>query len=286
MFRLYLQLSKFKISILVLITAVLGYVLSYEQFSLNALIYLIVGVYLVSSGSFILNQLYEVSIDRLMDRTKKRPIPSGKISPSLANFLGYFLIIVGLCVLFLIGKLPPALALITCILYNFYYTLRWKKKFPFAAVFLGAIPGALPVVIGYSAGASSILSASCFYLFLIMFLWQMPHFWALAFRYKEDYKKASIPVLPLYIGDHKTFLHIGLYLLSYLGVALLSPFFLETSFVYMIVVIPIFVKLIIEFYLFYKHKKWLPFFIWLNLSLIFFLGIPLVDRWIVSMLIS
>lgn len=286
MLKLYLNLSKFKISILVIITAVLGYILGQEgALSILELCLLIFGVYTVSSGSFVLNQVHESVLDSKMDRTKTRPIPSGQISSAKAHILGYVLIIIGLITLSFIHVLSMLLAAFTCILYNFYYTLRWKRRFPFAAVIFGAIPGAMPVVIGYSVGASSILSTECFYLFMVMFLWQMPHFWALAFRYQKDYKQGGIPVLPVELGDEKTFFYMGLYMFAYLGVALLSPLFLNTSFLYLIIVFPMCIKLIVEFYFFYKQRRWLSFFLWFNLSLLVFLAVPLLDRWAVDKLL-
>ena len=138
---------------------------------------------------------------------------------------------------------------------TFFYTLRWKQKYPYGAVFFGAIPGAMPVVLGYTANTSSILSIECGYLFLIMFLWQIPHFWSLAFHYKKDYTQAKIPVLPAYFGENKTFFHIGLYTLSYVGLALLAPLFLHTGFIYLIISLPIGLKILFEYYYFYKQKK-------------------------------
>ena len=109
----------------------------------------------------------------------------------------------------LLSLTSMALGLFTVALYNGLYTLYWKKKWAFGAV-PGAIPGAMPVVIGYSANHANVFTPECLYLFLIMFLWQMPHFWSLAIRYKDDYKKGGFPVLPAVIGVPKTLFHIGL----------------------------------------------------------------------------
>ena len=245
---------------------------------------MILGIYFVSSGSFILNQAHEFQLDTQMNRTKKRPIPQGFISEKKAYILSLNLIALGLSILSQVNFLTVLLSLITVLLYNFFYTLRWKKSYPYAAVFFGAIPGALPVVIGYCASSSSFLQLKCGYLFLIMFLWQMPHFWSLAFHYKKDYAKAKIPVLPNAFGEDKTFFHIGLYTLAYLGTVLLAPFFLKTGWVYFIIALPFCIKIMVEFYRFYNHKKGLLFFSWLNISLLVFLSIPLLDWWAVSKL--
>lgn len=276
----YLKLSKFGIVVLVLLTSALGYLLSMPvNFSYSVLAFFILGVYLVSSGSFILNQAQEAHLDVQMDRTKNRPIPQGFYSVNQAYSAAFFAAALGLGVLFYTSVLVMVLSLFTVLLYNFFYTLKWKKKYPYSAVFLGAVPGAMPVVMGYCAGAESFLSLECLYLFLIMFLWQMPHFWSLAFRYKQDYAKAQIPVLPVYAGVEKTFFQIGLYVFAYLGVALLAPLFLKTGWIYIVTALPFCLKILAEFYYFYTRKHWLPFFSWLNISLLVFLFVPLLDWW-------
>ena len=282
--KVYLKLSKFGIVFLVLLTTLAGYSISSfeEPLSWMKAFFLLMGIYFVSSGSFILNQAHESLLDAQMDRTKNRPIPKGIISVFQANVLGLALILIGSSLLFYVNLIVVLLSLITVLLYNFFYTLRWKTNYPYLAVFLGAIPGALPVVIGYCAGTGSFLSIKCAYLFLIMFLWQMPHFWALAFRYRKDYAKAQVPVLPLYVGVDKSFWHIGLYTISYLGVALLGPLFLKTSFIYLIIVFPFCVKVAVEFYYFYRNKEWISFFSWLNVSLLVFLAVPSLDQKIIS----
>ena len=281
----YLKLSKFGIVFLVLLTTLAGYVMSSfeEPFSWMKALFLLLGIYFVSSGSFVLNQAHESSLDAQMDRTKNRPIPKGLISVFQANILGLVSILIGLVILFYVNLIVVLLSLITVLLYNFFYTLRWKINYPYLAVFLGAVPGALPVVIGYCAGTGSFLSAKCAYLFLIMFLWQMPHFWALAFRYRKDYAQAKVPVLPLYVGVDKSFWHIGLYTISYLGAALLCPLFLKTSFIYLIIAFPFCIKVGVEFYYFYRKREWLSFFSWLNVSLLVFLSAPSLDQKIISL---
>ncbi len=285
MIKNYLKLSKFGIVFLVLLTAVLGYLLS-PYFSYSTMFFLIAGIYWAASGSFILNQASESILDSQMNRTKNRPIPQGFIAPKKASLLGWIFILLGLILLSYVNILSVLLAGITLILYNFFYTLRWKQKHPYGAVFFGAIPGAMPVVLGYTAGTSSILSMECGYLFLIMFLWQIPHFWSLALHYKKDYSRAKIPVLPVYFGESKTFFHIGLYTLSYVGLSLLAPLFLHTGFIYLAISLPIGLKILFEYYYFYKQKKWLPFFSWLNISLLVFLSVPFLDQKITSFYLS
>ena len=279
----YLILSKFRIVFLVLITTALGYFLSEPRsFSYEHFLFLMFGVYFISSASFILNQAQETELDSQMERTKNRPIVQGKLSKKQAYLISFFLMGLGSLIVYQAGTEPLLFSLITVLLYNFFYTLKWKKNYPFGSVFFGAIPGALPVVIGFSSNPESVLSLKCFYLFLIMFLWQMPHFWFLALRYRKDYKKGGVRVLPAYKGEDQTLFHIGLYVFSYLGLALLSPFFLETGWVYFMIAFPFCLKTLLEFYFFYKEKTGFGFFSWLNISLVVFLSAPLLDWWAFS----
>ena len=281
----YLKLTKFGIVVLVLLTTLIGYFLAGLDFQIREILFLMFGIYFVSSGSFILNQVYEIVLDSKMNRTKNRPLPLGVISYQKAQILGYVYIVLGLLFLFAVNLLVVCLAGLTIVLYNFFYTFKWKRH-PYAGVFLGAVPGALPVVIGYCAQSQSFLTLECFYLFLVMFLWQMPHFWSLAYRYKEDYAQAEIPVLPLQCGNEKTFFHIGLYTLAYLGMVLLAPLFLNAGVIYLIIAFPLCIKIIFEYYLFYFKKNWIHFFSWINLSLLIFLSAPLLDQWVYSQIFS
>ncbi len=284
----YLRLTKWRISLFALISAWAGYSLALKLetapvfFSVSfPLLYLMVGLYFVMSGSFAINQVYEWRLDSLMNRTKNRPIPSGRMTTLQAFSLGIVQTIFGLLILLALNPLSALLALLAFLLYNICYTIFWKKTLSFAAV-LGALPGALPVMIGYSVVSSSIFSLESLYLFLILFLWQMPHFWSLALHYKKDYQLASVPVLPLRLGDSKTIYYIGIYLLSYLGLVLISPLLFPMNFIYALVIIPICIKLFLEFVKFSKKLGKIKFFIWLNGSILIFLWAPVWDFWIYS----
>jgi len=187
----------------------------------------------------------------------------------------------GVSILFFVKPLCAGLGLITVILYNGFYTKLWKMKSAFAAV-PGAIPGAMPGVIGYTAVESNLFTIEAVYLFLIMFLWQMPHFWSLAIHYRHDYEKGGVPVLPLAIGKEGTLYHSGLYTLVYVGLALASPYFVSAGIFYLILVLPFSLKVLWEFFRFYKSKDdraWLKFFLWINLSLTAFLIACVLDKW-------
>lgn len=279
------ELTKFGIVIFVLICATAGYALGYrleQHFSPFHLLQLLLGIGLLSSGSFALNQIQEVSIDLKMPRTRNRPLPSGRMSLVQAGFIAGLFLGSGLVLLFLLKPLVGFLGLATVLLYNVCYTMYWKPKWVFGAV-PGAIPGAMPVVIGYATTNSDILSRECIYAFLIMFLWQMPHYWSLAIKFQEDYRKGGVPTLPVSIGSHATLYHIGLYVFGYVGLALLSPWFVPSKYIYLLFVVPFCFKVFQEFYKYQKNdgaKNWLPFFMWTNLSMLVFLIAPVVDKWI------
>ena len=284
-FKDYLKLTKFGIVFFALLSAGAGYGLAVlvepvkQAHHLSHFYLLLAGLYLVASGSFALNQAYEWRIDSLMKRTSKRPVPAGKITAFQAFALGLVEVLAGLFLLLAIKPITAGLALLTVLLYNFFYTICWKKKWTFAAL-PGALPGALPVVIGYSVISSSVFSIECMYLFFILFLWQMPHFWSLALHYKGDYQKAGIPVLPLRLGKNKTLFYMGLYLVPYLGLALISPLFFKMNMVYIFLLIPFCIKIGKEFAKFLRELKFKPFFMWLNLSVLLFLWAPVCDIWI------
>ena len=272
-----------------LLTAALSYTLSlshFAEFSWSRFLWFMLAFYFVCSGSFIFNQAQERKADKKMNRTKKRPLPLGKISLYQAYLLATAFLVFGLGLLFLIQPVSAGLAFLTVLLYNGFYTLWWKKHLRYGAV-LGAIPGAMPPVIGYALSGSSILEPPCIYLFFLLFFWQMPHFWSLAIHYREDYKKAGFPVLPVANGSQKTLYHIGLYVLAYLGLALMSPLFLTSGLMYLLVLIPLAGVLLYQFHVYFLNpKRWLPFFLWVNASILIYFCVPVVDKWFFQLIIS
>ena len=279
----YMKLTKAGIVCFALLTAGTGYLLSvdsFKQISSTVFLLFLTGLYLVCSGSFILNQIQEKELDGKMERTKGRPLPTGMINPFQASILSFGFLFLGFSLLLLLKPLTAGLAFLTVLLYNGFYTLIWKRKMNHGAVF-GALPGALPPVIGYSLGSDNIFSGSSVYLFLILFLWQMPHFWSLAIRYKEDYRKGGVPVLPVAVGFEKTLFEMGLYMIAYLGVALISPLFLNAGLMYVIFLLPLIFKLAYEFFKYYQNpSKWLRFFLWINASILICFAVPVFDKWI------
>ncbi len=282
--KLFLDLTKSGIVCFVLVSGLAGYALSanpYEPWDLFHLALAMISLYFFSSGSFAINQAQEWRIDAAMPRTVGRPIPSGQISVFQAWVLGVGFVLLGTFFGLLVSPLVAGLGLATVIMYNVLYTLYWKKKWAFGAV-PGAIPGAMPVVIGYAANSNELFRTEIVYAFLVMFLWQMPHYWSLAIRFADDYRKGGIPVLPVSFGTGPTLFQMGLYMFAYVGLAIASPWFTSAYFFYLFVVIPFAFKILYEFIRYYQaqaQKRWLPFFLWTNFSLLVFLIGPVIDKW-------
>jgi protoheme IX farnesyltransferase len=269
---------------MVLVTGALGYFLGFpHEYNLSYVhfILFLIGLAAISGGSLALNSAQEWKHDLKMDRTLGRPIPKGLVSSEKAYTFSVMLILLGLIVLYFVQPLTSLIGFLTVVFYNILYTMILKRRSAFAAV-PGAIPGAAPVLMGYSAINTNIFSSECMYVFLLMFLWQMPHFWALAIRYMDDYEKGGFPVLPVQLGKQRTLYHIGLYLIPYIALAILSPWFVETGYAYFILVLPLALISVYEFYKFLEskgEKNWVRFFVWINLSMLGFLAAPVIDKW-------
>ena len=192
----YLELTKPKISALVLCTAALGFFWGGKGIhSWSLLFYTLLGTACAAGGASVLNHLLERDVDRLMQRTRRRPLPSGLIKPSSAMSYGLCLVLAGVFVLLLKTNLLTAfLALLSAFLYVVIYTPM--KRLTWLNTSLGAIPGALPPMGGWSAATGG-LEAGAWVLFLILFAWQHPHFFAIAWIFKEDYRRGGFKMLPV-----------------------------------------------------------------------------------------
>lgn len=153
---------------------------------------LVIGTLFVGGGSGALNQYFEREYDQLMKRTEKRPVPDERISPNEALIFGIVISLIGAAVLFFINWLTAFLALSTLVTYVFLYTPL--KRISTISTIIGAIPGALPTLIGWAAIQNS-LSAQSLSLFAILFYWQMPHFYSIGWLYRNDYAKAGFRLL-------------------------------------------------------------------------------------------
>jgi protoheme IX farnesyltransferase len=192
----FLELTKPRITAMVLLTTLVGYVMaSGHSLALLPALPLLVGVALVAAGANTLNMVLERHTDALMRRTAGRPLPAGRMRSAEALVFGLGLTSAGLTtLLWMSGRWPAALALLTWGTYLFLYT-PLKTRTSLCTV-VGAFPGALPPVIGWAA-ARGTLEPAAFVLFAILFLWQIPHFLAIAWIYREDYARAGLPMLPV-----------------------------------------------------------------------------------------
>ena len=192
----YYELTKPNITFMILISTALGYFIGgngisdYQHFILTLL-----GSCMISSGAGALNHFAESESDKVMYRTSLRPIPAGIISSKNAMIFGVALVLIGSGLLYsLINPLTCILALITALMYLFVYTPL--KKLTWLNTSIGAIPGSLPPIGGWVAATES-LDPEAWILFAILFLWQHPHFYAIALMFKDDYKKAGLKMLPV-----------------------------------------------------------------------------------------
>jgi len=192
----YIELTKPRITWLILMSTAVGYFFGHQgAWSFWSVLHTILGTALIASGTAALNQWYEREADRKMRRTAGRPIPSGRLSADRALIFGILLALAGFAELgFGLNWLAGFLGLFTLLSYLFLYT-PLKQRTPLSTL-VGAFPGAMPPIIGYAA-ASGVLDAQAWTLFAILFLWQFPHFLAIAWMYREDYERAGIRMLPV-----------------------------------------------------------------------------------------
>jgi len=199
----YWEMTKPRIAFLVLVTAALGFFMGGQGIHAPWLFCsMLIGTALVSSGSAVLNQYLERDVDRLMERTRNRPLPTGRVKPGVAMCLGFALVLGGVFfLLFTVGLLTAFLALLSAFLYVVVYTPM--KRYNWLNTSLGAVPGALPPVGGWTAATDSI-DPGAIVLFLILFAWQHPHFYAIAWMCRDDYRRGGLKLLPVVEPDGKS----------------------------------------------------------------------------------
>lgn len=217
----YYELLKVRLSFLVAFSSGFGYVLG-SQGTLQWGVFLMfcIGGFLVSGGAITINQILEIEYDRVMKRTMGRPLPTGRVSGSEASIFAVVLLLTGFSILFIFTNLLTVLiSILSMLLYSFVYT-PLKRVGP-VAVFVGAIPGALPPLLGWVA-ATGIIGYEAMIIFGIQFIWQFPHFWAIAWLADDDYKKAGFKLLPANgRKDMHTAINIMIYTLFLLPLGLL-----------------------------------------------------------------
>ena len=205
------EITKAGLAISVVFSSIVGYLLGFSEkhpFSLSTLLLLAIGGYCMVGASNIFNQVIEKDLDAKMDRTKNRPLPSGRISINNALVLGFALTFFGLVVLYFINPKTAMFGAISIFMYVSLYT-PLKTLTPLS-VFVGAFPGAIPFMLGWVAATGS-FGIEAGTLFLIQFFWQFPHFWAIGWFLFEDYEKAGFFMLPTGKRDKKTAIQTILY---------------------------------------------------------------------------
>jgi protoheme IX farnesyltransferase len=230
--RDYLELSKSRIVMMVLITTAAGYFFGAQHVDWLLLLNTLLGTALVAAGTNALNQYAERDHDAKMRRTRLRPLPDGRISPRAALFFSVAISIIGTLYLGLaVNWLTAALGAFTLISYIFIYTPL--KRVSTICTLIGAIPGAIPPLMGWTA-ATGILGTGGWIIFAILFFWQLPHFMAISWMYRDDYARGGFAMLAVRDDDGRTTArHAIFYSFALLTVSVLPPMFGLTTFVYL-----------------------------------------------------
>jgi protoheme IX farnesyltransferase len=230
----YIALTKPRITWLILMSTGVGYFFGARGgWHWLTLLHTIIGTGLIASGTAALNQWYERAADAKMKRTQMRPLPSGRISATNALAFAILISVAGFIELFLaVNALTGWLGLFTLLSYLFVYT-PLKQRSPHSTT-IGAIPGAMPPLIGYAA-ASGTLTWDAWILFAILFVWQFPHFYAIAWMYRDDYERAGIRMLPVVEPDgESTARRILLYSLILIPISMIPKFLSMTGNLYLV----------------------------------------------------
>ena len=208
--KIFISLTKARLALSVVFSSIAGYFLAVEVVDFNELILLVVGGYSIVGASNSFNQIIEKDKDVLMDRTKNRPLPAKQITTQNAFWISVFLTLIGLLCLYFINYKTAFFAAISVFLYTCVYTPL--KTITPLSVFVGAVPGAIPFMLGWVAATGN-FGIEPGTLFMIQFFWQFPHFWALGWMLDDDYKKAGFIMLPTGNRDKSTALQIILYII-------------------------------------------------------------------------
>ena len=226
MFKEYIILTKPYIVVLLLLTALSGIFVSVDYFpSVEIVGIVLIGGALTASGANAINHYMDRDIDSMMSRTTLRPVPRGAISPTRALIVGVLLNILGFAVLSIGANIQSAvLAAIASLFYILVYT-AWLKRTTSQNIVIGGAAGAMPPLVAAAAVTGGVPMAAV-YLFLIIFLWTPPHFWALALLIKDDYARAKVPMLPVVKGERTTYWNIFIYTIV---LAVVNALFVMTS---------------------------------------------------------
>jgi protoheme IX farnesyltransferase len=220
------EITKAGLAVSVVFSSIAGFLLGIEHFNSQSwftIFLLAIGGYCMVGASNAYNQIIEKDIDALMDRTKNRPIPAGRMSKTTAFVIASILTLAGIAILYSINPRTAMFGAISIFLYTSLYTPL--KTVTSLSVFVGAIPGAIPFMLGWVAANNGDFGIEAGTLFLIQFFWQFPHFWAIGWFLFDDYKKAGIFMLPSGKRDNTTALQILLYTIWLILASLLPALF-------------------------------------------------------------
>ena len=246
--REFIILTKPRVNLLIMFTAIVGMLLAHQStLNYELIFFASMGIGLAASAAAIINHVVDQRIDSIMDRTKSRPLVNGSIKPLHAIYFALFLSFSSISLLYiLVNTLTALLTLLSIIIYSFIYSV-YLKNLTSQNIVIGGIAGAMPPLLGWTSITNQI-EPFPLVLFLIIFLWTPPHFWALAVYKYEDYKKAEIPMLPVTHGKDFARLHIFLYSILLFCITLF-PFILGLSgFIYLTGVTIIGLKFVIDAY--------------------------------------
>jgi len=244
------QLTKFRLSITVVVSSIAGYFLAVETVHYPTLLLLVIGGYAMVGASNAFNQVFEKDLDKLMLRTQNRPLPAGRMQTNTALFIGVVLTLIGIGTLYVINLKTAFFASFSIFLYACVYTpLKQKTSL---SVFVGAFPGAIPFMLGWVA-ATNEFGIEPGVLFMIQFFWQFPHFWAIGWLMHDQYQAAGFKMLPSGARDHSTAFQTVFYTLWTVVISLL-PAFLYTGALILSLSAAIVVGLLGLFFLFYALR--------------------------------
>ena len=195
------ELTKFRLTLSVVFSSFISYMLGAKEFDIKILMLLLFGGFFVVASSNIYNQIIEKDLDALMIRTRNRPLPTNRISVNAALILAILFTIIGLTLLYIIYPIVALLAAVSIFLYASVYTPL--KLITPLSVFVGAIPGALPFMLGWVAATGKV-GIEAVILFLMQFFWQFPHFWSIGWMQNKDYENAGFKMLPTGKKDKST----------------------------------------------------------------------------------
>jgi len=246
--REFIVLTKPRVNLLIMFTAIVGMLLAHQStLDYELILFASIGIGLAASAAAIINHVVDQKIDSIMDRTKSRPLVNGSIKPLHAIYFALFLSITSIMMLYLlVNALTALLTFLSIIIYSVIYSV-YLKNLTSQNIVIGGIAGAMPPLLGWTSITNQI-EPFPLVLFLIIFLWTPPHFWALAVYKYEDYKKADIPMLPVTHGRDFARLHIFLYSILLFCITLF-PYILGLSgFIYLTGVVLIGLKFTIDAY--------------------------------------